>query len=565
LSLITLSESECKDCYRCVRDCSVKAIKINNGQAEVVKEKCINCGHCIEICLQNAKGVTNHLEKLKRLLKEEKVIASIAPSFPAVFDCSPGQLITALKNLGFHDVEETSIGAEVIAREYKKLLELENKPLISACCPAVVSLVEKHYPDLIPYLSPTISPMIAHAKLIKEISKDIKVVFIGPCIAKIKEIDWESSKGAVDLAITFDELKGLFSLEGIDYQSLDEDQFRSVSGNWSKAFPVENGVLKAADISFGLSTEILSISGLAECMKTFEDILNDDISPKFIEAMVCSGGCINGPGITSELSINSRKERIIRYAQKEDTIDNKFDMDKFKIDTSREYLNCKIEEKIPTENQIRLILSQTGKFSDKDELDCGGCGYNSCREKAIAIYQGLAELKMCIPYMKGKMESLADIIVESSPNAIIVVGKDMTIQKFNPKADELFNRNDEIAIGHKLYRYIDPKDYLDAWFNKKSISQKKVEYKQYNLICEQSVFPLIDYELVIGIITDVTERENHNERVAKMKETTLEKANQVIHKQMKVAQEIAGLLGESTSETKAILYEVRQLMQEEER
>jgi len=548
-----------------VRDCSVKAIKINNGQAEVVKEKCINCGHCIEICPQNAKGVTNHLENLKKLLKEEKVIASIAPSFPAAFDCSPGQLITALKNLGFYDVEETSVGAEVIARKYGELLEMGDKTLISACCPAVVSLVEKHYPDLIPYLSPTISPMVAHAKLIKDNYRDSKVVFIGPCIAKIKEIDWKSSKEAVDLAITFEELEKIFSSEDIDLNNLETDKFKSISGNWSRAFPVENGVLKAANINFGLSTEVLSISGLGECMRTFEDILADEINPKFIEAMVCSGGCINGPGINSELSINSRKERVVKYAQKEDIEKDKSNINEIKIDTSREYLNRKIEEKIPTENQIRLILSQTGKFSKKDELDCGGCGYNSCREKAIAIYQGLAELKMCIPYMKGKMESLADIIVESSPNAIIVVDKDMTIQKFNPKADELFNRNDEIAIGHKLYRYIDPKDYLDAWFNKKSISQKKVEYKQYDLICEQSVFPLIDYELVIGIITDVTERENHNERVAKMKETTLEKANQVIHKQMKVAQEIAGLLGESTSETKAILYEVRQLMQEEER
>ncbi|OCL25809.1 iron only hydrogenase large subunit [Orenia metallireducens] len=562
MSLITLSESECKDCYRCVRDCAVKAIKINNGQAEVVKEKCINCGHCIEICPQNAKSVNNHLSKLTKLLEEEKVVASIAPSFPAAFDCSPGQLVKGLKKLGFFAVEETSIGAEVIAREYKELLEGWEKTLISACCPAVVSLVEKHYPELVSYLSPTISPMVAHAKLLKKRFKDLKVVFIGPCIAKIKEIDWKSSKSAVDLAITFDDLKDLFSLKGIDYRSLDEDQFKTNSGNWSRAFPVENGVLKAADIDFGLSTEILSVSGLAECMKTFEDILNGEISPKFIEAMVCAGGCINGPGIKSELSINSRKERVIKYAQQE-SIEDEFDVNEIKIDISRGYLNRRIEDKIPTENQIRLILSQTGKFSKEDELDCGGCGYNSCREKAIAVYQGLAELKMCIPYMKGKMESLADIIVESSPNAIIVVDKDMTIQKFNSKANELFNRNNEIAIGHKLYRYIDPKDYLDAWFNKKSISQKKIEYKQYNLICEQSVIPLIDYELVIGIITDVTERENHKERVAKMKDTTLEKANQVIHKQMKVAQEIAGLLGESTAETKAILYELRKLMQEE--
>ncbi|TDX51325.1 [Fe-Fe] hydrogenase large subunit C-terminal domain-containing protein [Orenia marismortui] len=565
MSIITLSQSECKDCYRCVRDCSVKAIKINNGQAEVVKEKCINCGHCIKICPQNAKGINNHLEKLKKLLKKEKIVASIAPSFPAAFDFTAGKLIKGLKELGFVAVEETSVGAEIIARKYSQLLEERNETLISACCPSVVSLIEKHYPDLIPHLSPTISPMIAHAKMLKDKYKGSKVVFIGPCIAKISEIDWESSLGSVDLAITFDELDTLFKIEDIDCKSLVEEGFGNGHIEWSRAFPIQNGILKAADIKMGLNTEALSISGLDECITAFESLLKGEITPKFIEAMVCSGGCINGPGITSDQGINSRKESVIRYTQKGIKNEGLIEIDQMNIDTDRYYTNRKVKEVPPTESQIKLILSQIGKFTKDDELDCGGCGYDTCRQKAIAVYHGLAELKMCIPYMKGKMESLADIVVESSPNAIIVVDKDMKIQKFNPKADELFNRNNEITIGHKLYRYIDPKDFLDAWINKKAISKKRVEYQQYSLICEQSIFPLVDYELVIGIIADVTEQENHKEKIAKMKETTLDKASQVINKQMKVAQEIAGLLGESTAETKSILYEVRQLMQEEER
>ncbi|GAB6099688.1 [Fe-Fe] hydrogenase large subunit C-terminal domain-containing protein [Halanaerocella petrolearia] len=564
MSIITLSESDCKDCHRCIRNCSLKAIGNKGGQAEIVTDKCIQCGQCIEVCPQNAKEVTNQLTKLEDNLKEERLVASIAPSFVAAFDYQPEQVVAALKDLGFFAVEETALGANVVAQYYSNLLAKRDKPLISACCPAVINLVEMHYPELIPYLAPTISPMVAHGKLIKKRHDDVKVVFIGPCIAKLDEIDWDSSQGAVDLAITFEQLQQLLTQKDIDIGNLEVDSFDHSVSSWSAAFPVENGVLKAAKMDSGFGNDILSVSGLEECINTFKDLSAGEITPQFIEAMVCAGGCISGPAFSSSLGVNARREKIVNYAQnkmnKERVVESELE-----IDLSRSYNNRKFENNMPTENQIRLILSQIGKFTSEDELDCGGCGYDSCREKAIAVYQGLAEIRMCIPYMKGKLESLADIIVESSPNAIIVVNKKMVIQKFNPKANELFNRNQEFPIGNKLRRYLDPEDFMNVWESKKCISRKKVEYQQYDVVVEESIFPLPDYDLVLGILTDVTEQEKHKEKVTQMKETTLEKANAVIHKQMKVAQEIAGLLGESTSETKAILHEVRELMKEEER
>ncbi|MBM7557264.1 [Fe-Fe] hydrogenase large subunit C-terminal domain-containing protein [Halanaerobacter jeridensis] len=565
MGIIALSESDCEDCHRCVRNCSLKAIGIKNGQAEVVEEKCIYCGQCIDVCPQNAKEVSNQLTSLEQKLNNNKLVASLAPSFVAAFDAGPAQIVAGLKKLGFSAVEETAVGAEKIADYYQKLLEQRRKPVISACCPAVVNLIEKHYPDLISYLADSVSPMVAHGKLIQNKYDDAEVVFIGPCIAKLDEVTWQVAE-EVDLAITFNQLEELFAKHNINLQQLKSSSFDDELSSWAASFPVQSGVLKAADIESTFNSEIITVSGLDECKNTFEDILAGEIEPQFVEAMICSGGCINGPGLSSESGVHARKEKIINYTKAlktEERAERKIDSDKIEINLKRDYKNKKETEEMPSENQIRSILSQLGKFNPEDELDCGGCGYDTCREKAIAVYQGYAENKMCIPYMKGKLESLADIIVKSSPNAIIVVDKDMIIQKFNPKANELFNFRKEYPIGNKLERYIDPEDFIKVWEDKRRISQKKVEYEQYDVVVEKSILPLADYELVVGILTDVTDRERQKEKVAEMKEETLEKANQVINKQMKVAQEIASLLGESTSETKVILHELRELMKEE--
>ncbi|GAB6138959.1 [Fe-Fe] hydrogenase large subunit C-terminal domain-containing protein [Halanaerobaculum tunisiense] len=563
MSIIQLSESDCKDCHRCIRNCSLKAIANQGGQAEIVTDRCIYCGQCIEVCPQNAKEVTNQLTQLEVGLTDKKLVASIAPSFVAAFDCQPGQVVAALQELGFFAVEETAIGANVVAKYYNDLVANRDKPLISGCCPAVVNLIEKHYPKLIPYLAPVVSPMVAHGKSIKQRYDDVEVVFIGPCIAKLDEITWASSEGAIDVAITFEQLQQLLTNKDLTAANLDAVSFNKSVTSWSAAFPVESGVLKAAQLESSFNNKILSISGLEECINTFHDLSAGEISPQFIEAMACTGGCINGPGFSSSLGVTARRKQIIDYTQNKTS--QEATATELEIDLSCSYSNRKPEADKPTENQIRLILSQLGKFTPEDELDCGGCGYDSCREKAIAVYQGLAEIRMCIPYMKGKSESLADLIVESSPDAIIVVDKNMIIQKFNPQAYQLFNRKEEFPIGNKLYSYIDPADFVEVWETKHCISQKKVEYEQYDVVVEESIFPLPDYELIVGILTDVTKKEKHREKVAQMKETTLEKANAVINKQMKVAQEIAGLLGESTSETKAILHEVTELMKEEER
>ncbi len=346
MTVITLQEAECKECYRCVRECSVKAIKINDGQAEIVKDKCISCGHCVEVCPQNAKRINSDIINLKKMLGDHNVVASIAPSFITAFDYSPLQLVTALKKVGVFAVEETARGAQIIADRYNQLLKNRDKPLISACCPAIVNLVEKHYPELISYLSPTVSPMVAHAELIKEEYKDVKVVFIGPCIAKFDEMNWSSSRGAVDLVITFDQLQEFFSSEGIECNKLPESQFDNRFSSWSRSFPVENGVLKSAGLNLDLTTQTLSVSGLGECVKTFEDLLAGEINPKFIEAMVCQGGCINGPGISSESGINSRKEKVIKYttnSMKYDDQELKVSSNKFNIDTTRTYINRKVK------------------------------------------------------------------------------------------------------------------------------------------------------------------------------------------------------------------------------
>ena len=565
MSTIFTSKAECRDCYKCIRYCPVKAIGLKDGQAWVVEEKCILCGQCIAVCPQQAKSTASQVSLLEQYLADhERVIVSLAPSYLATSSFStPWKIVAALKKAGVFRVEETILGAKPIAMEYGKLMQ-ENKDqtVITSCCPVTVNIIEKYFPSLLPSLSGLISPMVAHGKQLKaQWGEDTKVVFVGPCFAKKAERELEHAHPFIDVVLTFEELNSFLMEKNIEPEKL-EEQYPDEFSREIRTFPLKQGILKAAGISDTLSAEVISVSGVEECMEIFAALSKDQIKPKFIEALACRGGCIGGPAMDNKLTLPVRKARLYHFSNAP-KFEGEEESREIKINLYRKHTISEFKEETPTEEEIRKVLALTGKFTPEDETNCGGCGYSSCREKAEAVCRGLAELEMCIPYMKNKAQSFSNAVVESTDNGIIVVDKDLIIQEFNPAADRMFNLEERMAKGSKLDKFISAANFRKVWRTQKACTCQK-SYKKFDLITRQTIYPLAKYGVVIGIITDVTAEEKRKSKFDSMRQEALTRASRVIREQMRIAQEIAGLLGESTSETKATLLELIEIMQEQE-
>ncbi len=561
MNIINIKKVDCENCYKCVRSCPLKAIRIKKQHAEVVEERCILDGKCVAVCPHNVKEIEDGLNRVKELLASKfKVIVSLAPSFAGLFDLKhPGQMVSALHKLGFAEVEETAWAAEMVATEHIKMLETLPKPVLTSSCPAIVGLVEIYYPELIPHLARVVSPMIAHGRMLKaDHTEDMRVVFIGPCIAKKKEM--VDVPGAIDGVLTFVELKEWFEEEHINIGSLAEEEFANESPKWARLFPLEGGLLKTASINPDmLSREVLVISGVEECKEFLKDFgKNIPQKVNIIEMLACPEGCINGPGIKTEYSLLARRQKILGFSKDNEGIS--IPIKKFKeVDLSRSYADRRITPLIPTDEDIGGLLSSIGKFTPEDETNCGACGYDSCREKAVAVYQGMAEIEMCIPYMRTKAESMIEIITESIPSGVIVVAGDMTILNINAAARELFSCQKRKLIGNKLNTIIDD-NYFRKAFSEQNVISGEVSYPGYELIFQQTILFVPKHNIAVGIFIDITKQQRHIKEEERRKES-FSRAHTVINKQMRVAQEIAGLLGETTAETKASLLELLKLME----
>lgn len=564
--VITTQKVNCQDCHRCVRSCPVKAIGIDGGHACVVLDKCILCGECVVECPQNAKIVENQLEYVQRVLAAgQKVAFSIAPSYVAGFTNLPfAKLRTALKRLGACAVEETAVGAAAVSEIYGELLETADDPVISACCPVVTQLVEKYYPDLTANLAPVVSPMIAHGRILKQkLGPETFVVFIGPCIAKIAESRTSDLAGAIDAVLTFDHLYEWISNLPDAASELVEDNAALDTPGPSRFFPITGGILKSFTEHDETDSDVITVHGIKNCMEVFDCLSQWQIAPRFVEALACEGGCIGGPAFPSAGGAPVRRARVVQFAR--ESVDPEVSLPFAAATLSRTHTANPVFEIQPNEIEIREILAKTAKFSKADEKNCGACGYNTCREKAIAVWQGLAEVDMCIPYMKKKAESFSNMVMDNSLNAIIVVDEEMIIQEFNPAAESLFDQNADLIIGTHLGRIIDCSHLQQAVQNQMKTVGLRVEYPHKKMVTEQMILPVREHNMVILILTDITEREQSELEMQKVKLETIDKAAEIINRQMHVAQEIAGLLGETTGETKAALLDLVGLLKERNR
>lgn len=577
MGLITTNEARCRDCYRCIRTCPVKAIRIKSMEnhqvhAQVVDELCLYDGRCVLACPQKAKKIPSDLNDVKDLIASgAPLAASIAPSFAAALPlANPGLTPALLKLLGFDQVHETSLGAELVAREHQRLGF--EKPLISSSCPVVINLIEKHYPELIPLLAPIISPMVAHGYFLKSRYPGHKVVFIGPCIAKRDELRSPQVAGAIDFLLGFNELWDWIQQANVDLNSIPSIGFDGPSSNLARLFPVDGGLIRTACLNMDMiDTGVIAITGIENCIDFLSNLSSQKISepPKLMELLACSGGCIGGPLAATTDDTYLRRQRIIAYYKSQAaTVDEQHkattleELDLPPEKLSRTFHDKKLTLNYPNEEQIREILVKTGKHSDEDHLNCGSCGYNSCRDKAVAVFQGTAELQMCIPYMRKRAESMSSRVVSSMPNGVIITTKSLDIVEINPAAEQMFNCQAKDIVGRQLEYLFKPHNFQRVVDTGLPINVL-ASYPEYELNTREIIFALDREQTIVGILVDITEDHRQKEQLNIVKSQTIEKAQEVIEKQMKVAQEIAGLLGETTAETKVLLSKLIKLMREE--
>ncbi len=563
MSIIGLKKANCKNCYKCLKVCPVKSIQFESGQAKIIDNVCILCGHCLAECPQNAKTLSSDLHKVRGFLKAgDKVVVSLAPSYAGSFDyCTPGQLAAAMKKLGFAAVSETSEGAAYVTDAYYKLIkEGSMRNIITTCCPSINRLAELYYPDVVDCLAPVVSPMIAHARLLKQnLGKNIRVVFAGPCISKIAEADDIRHDTEVDAVLTFDDLLFWFREERIDPAECEEGSFLNASSKILRMYPVTDGILASLRARGDVDNyRLLSVDGVEECKELFEAISRGEIDRCFVEVNACKGSCVNGPVKAKDVySRFSSRLKVEQYA--------KSDCDVYPVLSEGLPLSMKFFDRsphnlMPSEEEIRAILRKIGKDTPEQELNCGSCGYPSCRDKAIAVYQNRAELTMCVPYMKERAESLSNYVLSETPNITLIVDSDLNIIEFNSAAEKCFGVSRHEALQKSLYELIDVSDFQYVFESKQSISNKKVHYKEYNITTEQSIIYIAQENIAMGIFKDITDEEAKEESRYKMRVDTMEMAQKVIDKQMIAAQQIASLLGETTAETKVTLTKLKNMI-----
>lgn len=565
MNVIGFKQAKCKNCFKCVRICDVKAITIKNEQATIMNDQCILCGHCLEACPQNAKTFISDLDLVKSYLSNgEQVVVSIAPAYLGVLDFDdPGQVFAALRQLGFCAVRETAEGAAYVTQEYEQLLssgKMEN--IITTCCPSVNDLIEIYYPSLVPYMAPVVSPMIAHGKLIKKLyGPDVKVVFLGPCIAKKREAEGDDrTKGYIDAVITLQEFKEWLAKENIVLKDLEPSEPDNPDPRVNRLYPISSGVLSSVIASSHTEDHYRKfyVHGMKNCIELFRSMQKGEIKGSFIEVNLCNGGCIKGTGLDREpISRFKVKLDLEERIQKDPISEKEFCHLLSEDDLIKVFRDRTPNNPMPTESEIRAILKKIGKTKPEHELNCGACGYSSCREKAIAVYQGKAELNMCIPYMHEKAQSMANVVLDTTPNIIIIVDSEMKIVEFSGAAEHYFHLTRARAKEKYLYELIDHTDFETVLETHESILNKKVSYPDLGIMTLQNIVYVEQLNGVLGIFQDVTPDEEKQKQAYKIKIETIEMAQRVIDKQMLVAQEIAGLLGETTAETKVTLTKLR--------
>lgn len=557
---LEFKSAKCKNCYKCLKECPVKAIRITDNQAKIIQDRCILCGRCINVCPQNAKAVHSDINKVKRMLNDGRVIASVAPSFITGFSiCTFGAFEAGLKQLGFVMAEETARGAKEVTEKYGELLKTgQYRNFITSCCPAVNRMIALYYPNALKYLAPVDSPVIAHAKMLKKEYPDHQVVFIGPCLAKKRECD---ESGVVDAVLTFEEISVLFEEKEIDLT----DAENTLHTAWNKAryYPISTGIIKSfRELPDGY--DYIAVDGTDRCMEVLEEI--ETLDHVFLEFNACPSACIGGPcRINMTNNTVTGNARIRKYVLDNEPLstDSPAAED---LDLTHVHDPLKVKNWNPTEEEIRAVLAKTGKYTRADELNCGACGYNTCREKAWAVINGFADVNMCVPYMRERAENVSSKVMDNSPYGTIIIDHDFRIVDINKKAKDMLGisvvrKNSDTIFIHLA----EVEDIMESVLNQKSILNRRLYIEETKTHIEYSVSYIRENNVCLVVMKDITDKVDYENRLQKVKSDALSITDDVIKKQMRVAQEIASLLGETTAETKVALVNLKKTLEDGEK
>lgn len=600
-------KNNCQDCYKCVRRCPVKAIKIEDGSAMIVPDLCIACGTCYRVCPAKAKQARNDLTRAKHLVQSGKdVYVSLAPSWITEFEgVSREQMIAAIRRLGFRGVSETALGAEEVSANIAGLLDkaandalqvsaapdmsqtacgekdedasaerspertsgvredtntgeapqvsAANRLFISTACPAVVEYINKYVPERTANLTKLTSPLLAHCRLLKTaLGKDIEVIFIGPCIAK--KIEADRHPDLLSLSLSFTDLRQWLKDENIELKDIHTsvfDKFVMSKAEEGTAYPVEGGMIETLKpYEQSQKAYLMQITGIDNIKRELKNIREEALDrPVFIECLACEGGCVNGPCTSSKKSGLEKRVEIL----KESDFSGLAGKRSPSVDITLDYASEAIVQPEHDETDIKRVLASIGKYSIEDEINCGGCGYNTCRNFAKALLDGKAEPEMCVSHMKQQAQRKANALLRCIPSPIVIANAKLSIMEYNDKFVETFWNEDEHADiydqnnlhGADLRDFINFTNLFSASLDlEQDIHREHVRFN--DKLFDVVVFNIDKKQIVGGIIEDVTNMEMKKEQIA-------EKAKEVIHKNLATVQQIACTLGEHMAETEVLL------------
>ena len=557
--------NNCRDCYRCVRHCPVKAIQIKDAHAVIIYDRCTFCGTCVNECPNSVKVIRNDTDRVRMaFLSKRKVIVSLAPSFVSEFIGYEDNFVRALYRLGFHAVSETAIGAALVSQALDMYMEDHgDAPFISTACPSVVQLVRKYFPEDIKALAPVPSPLQTHSAYLRRLyGNDIVVVFIGPCVAKKVEAD--EHPGYPDIALTFREVREWLEEENIDLENIDTGipvNFIPARAGTASIYPIENGQIETSKIWQGhfVDQSALSVSGVTRVMSSLEGSHTRD----FLEALNCDGGCISGPGTSHNDSAVRRKKAVASYVtdrlKEEDVFDGDEAFAREVYEKGYGILGAGFPE--PTglqqsnhsEEDIREALARLGKTSPEDELNCGGCGYPTCRDMAKALLDGLAETEMCVTKMRKDAETKVDILLSTIPHGVVIVDSDLAIAECNKLFIKIFEDYPDEFLdpeglrsfrGYPVSAFVPfAEKFREQFFMSKP---QQYRFRHGGKIYRITFFLVESKELLGAMFEDIT-------KPSVRREAVVEKAEEVIRKSMTTVQQIASLLGDNAAETEVVL------------
>lgn len=552
MSILEFKKVNCKDCYKCVRYCPVKSIRVKDHAASILAGECILCGNCTIVCPQHAKEDINDVPMIKVLMsKHETVIAIVAPSFAAYFNISFETMKSTLKKLGFADVFEVAEGAHVVKNEYERLVaENPDQTWITSSCASVNYYIKRHRPEAAKYLLPVLTPMKALAKILRERYPEAKFVFIGPCLSKKGEA-FENGSG-VSAVLLFEELEDWLAEENIVVH--EDESFRN-QPRLSRLFPMSGGILATMKQETGIN--YLPISGFDGVKQTIEDVIDGKLSHCFIEMNFCKGGCVGGPSFRRKELGTLRGAVKTRQAAGTTIYDEDYSVPET-LDYSTTFQTKRVFRLEPTKAQIEAVLRQMDKFSPEDELNCGMCGYSTCREKARAVLFGKAEIDMCMPYIRKRAENYAGKIIDSVPSGILAIDMSLNISQANPAACDIFGVDATSLVGQPIGTILDENDFVNLLASDEDTLMTSIYLPDYGLYLDETLQVNRDANLIICILKNVTEEKTRHRRAMQKRQQTAAIADEIVEKQLRMVHEIASLLGETASETKIAISDLKE-------